>query len=203
MVSSLPVRKKLLISTGPIIRINPFELHIQDPEYFDVLYSNNLPVNKSQFYVGQHDMHHSTFATHEHKHHRLRRSALNPFFSKQMISKLESTLQAVANKLHQRLEELRGTGNSVEMRTAYSAMTVDIITSYCFNESWAHLDSPDFKKEWFDGVHKMMYSTNFMKHFPWMFNIIKALPQRLVCLAIPAFEGALGYEAVGYISSDE
>ncbi|KUJ13489.1 cytochrome P450 [Mollisia scopiformis] len=179
---------------GPIIRISPFELHIQDPDYYDVLYSNNLPVNKSKFYTSQFDMDHTAFSTLDHKHHRLRRSALNPFFSKQMINRLEPLLQTVVNKLSQRLEEFRGTGTPVEMRAAYSALTIDVITYYCFNESWAHLDAPDFRKDWFDGVHTMLLAGNFMKHYPWLYDVIKALPQRLVCWLIPVFRGVLMYE---------
>ncbi|CZR52602.1 related to cytochrome P450 CYP3/CYP5/CYP6/CYP9 subfamilies [Phialocephala subalpina] len=179
---------------GPIIRISPFELHINDPEYYDVLYSNNLPVNKSSWYTRQFDMGHATFGTIEHKQHRLRRSALNPFFSKQMISKLEPTIQAVVEKLFSRLEEFRGAGKPVEMRAAYSALTIDVITAYAFNESWEHLDSPDFKKDWFDGVHLMMGAGNFMKQFPWLFSVVRVLPQSVVVWLSPTFENIFMYE---------
>lgn len=165
---------------GPIVRISPFELHINDADYFDVLYSNNLPVNKSSWYTGQFDMSYATFGTIEHKQHRLRRSALNPFFSKQMINRLEPTIQTVVERLSSRLNEFRGIGRPVEMRAAYSALTIDVITAYAFNESWDHLDSPDFKKDWFDGVHLMMGAGNFMKQFPWLFNVVRVLPQFFV-----------------------
>lgn len=187
--------------SGPIVRISPFELHISDPEYFDILYSNNLPINKSRWYTGQFDMSYATFGTIEHKQHRLRRSALNPFFSKQMINRLEPTIQTVVEKLSSRLEEFRGTGKPVEMRATYSALTIDVITAYAFNESWNHLDSPDFKRDWFDGVQLMMGAGNFMKQFPWLFNAVRVLPQSFVVWLSPTFENIFMYENVSHTCS--
>lgn len=191
----------ILTFSGPIVRISPHELHINDPEYFDVLYSNNLPVNKSSWYTGQFDMAYTAFGTIEHKQHRLRRSALNPFFSKKKINQLEPTIQSVVEKLSSRLKGFTGTEKPVEMRAAYSALTIDIITTYSFNESWDHLDSPDFKKDWFDGVHVMMGAGNFMKQFPWLFNVVRVLPQSFVVWLSPTFENIFMYENVGHTYS--
>ena len=38
---------------GPIVRINPFELHIADPEYYDVLFNFDPQLEKRQFAIGQ------------------------------------------------------------------------------------------------------------------------------------------------------
>jgi cytochrome P450 len=153
-------------------------------------------MDKSVWYTKQFDMEHTTFSTNDHKHHRLRRSALNPFFSKRMIDRLAPVIQGVVNKLSRRLEGLKETGQPVEMRVAYSALTIDVITMYSFDESWDHLDVPDFKKDWFDGVHMMLRNNNLMKQFPWLFGVVRALPQSFVIWLSPVFEGLFMYENV-------
>jgi cytochrome P450 len=138
----------------------------------------------------------TTFATVEHKHHRLRRSALNPYFSKQMINRLEPMIQSIVNRLYKRLEEFRATEKPVEMRAAYSALTIDVITTYCFNESWGHLEDPNFKRDWFEGVHTMLIAGNFMKHYPWMFKAVRVFPQSFISWLSPMLGGVFMYENV-------
>ena len=38
---------------GPIVRINPFEIHIDDPEYYDVLFNFNPHLWKRTFAIGE------------------------------------------------------------------------------------------------------------------------------------------------------
>lgn len=38
---------------GPIIRINPFELHVDDPEYYDVLFNFDPHLWKRTFAIGR------------------------------------------------------------------------------------------------------------------------------------------------------
>lgn len=191
----------LLTLLGPIIRINPFELHINDPEYFDVLYSNIVPLDKTAWYVNQFDMHHTAFSTIGSQHHRIRRAALNPYFSKQMINRLEPMMQTMVTKLCERLDDFRRSGKPVEMRCAYSALTIDIITAYAFNESWGHLDTPDFKKDWYEGIHTMVNGWNFLKQFSWLHGVVKSMPQSWAASINPFFAKAFAYENVSKNSS--
>ena len=40
-------------SVGPCIRINPGEVHINDPAYWDVLYANSNKLDKDSWYCGR------------------------------------------------------------------------------------------------------------------------------------------------------
>jgi hypothetical protein len=83
---------------GPIVRINPFELHIQDSEFYDTLYSSGGIMRKrNKWYwdtLGAAGVQDSTLSTIEHDLHRTRRSGIAPFFSSGNVRKLEPVLQA-------------------------------------------------------------------------------------------------------------
>lgn len=116
---------------GPIIRINPSELHIRDPEYFNTVYAGGSArrhrwerANTANGSPG------SMASTGPHDLHRIRRNALNSYFSKASVLRLEERIQSHVGMLCQRLREFKGRGEIFRFDTALTALTFDIITDY-------------------------------------------------------------------------
>lgn len=68
--------------TGPIVRINPDELYIQDSDFYEELYSRVARRDKYEHDAGRLGNNTSIFTTSDHNLHALRRSCLNAMFSK-------------------------------------------------------------------------------------------------------------------------
>ncbi len=64
---------------GPIIRINPFEVHIGDPEYYEIVYAPSS-FSKWTWFENRFNIPQSTFSTADYKVHKPQRAALAPFF---------------------------------------------------------------------------------------------------------------------------
>lgn len=185
-----------LIVSGPIIRISPYELHIDEPDYYEELFSQHKPRNKYQYYLAQFALPGSAFGTEDYKLHRARRAALNPFLSKQSVSRLQPMLTFMIEKLCHRIEEFQQTGQPMSMREVYMCLTTDVVTLYALNSSWNHLDSPDFSPVWVETIKATAASGHLMKNFPWIFPIIRALPRSVVNKLDPGLALLLDYQDV-------
>ena len=98
--------KPQLICPGPIVRINPDELHIDDPEHYDEIYgSTTRKRDKYGPWVALAGTPGANSSTVGHDHHRLRRGVLNPFFSKKAVTELEPVIQAKIDTLVGRFEK--------------------------------------------------------------------------------------------------
>lgn len=142
-----------LTYTGPIVRINPYELHISDPDYYDTIYAG--PTKHRDKWAWSYGLFGNTsshFASIDHAHHRLRRAPLAPFFSKRSVLKLEPLIKASIEKLCGRLNDFRRTQEPVNLRYALNAMNLDIITDYAFGKSFNCLEQDDFARVWADIV---------------------------------------------------
>jgi hypothetical protein len=104
---------------GPIVRISPYELHINDPGYHEYLYSQKSPRNKYKYFTDQFGIPLSTFSSIDHRLHRLRRQPQAVFFSKQSIYHLEFVISEMIEKLCQRIEGFLGTGKPMPMHLSY------------------------------------------------------------------------------------
>ncbi|KAJ9665693.1 hypothetical protein H2201_004177 [Coniosporium apollinis] len=88
---------------GPIVRISPNELHILDPDYYDTLYNQTNRLDKSDYFYRTLGNPYAVFNTSPASLHRIRRSALNPFFSAQVISRFRPHLQHATDRLCARM----------------------------------------------------------------------------------------------------
>jgi hypothetical protein len=186
----------LISPLGPIVRISPNELHVDEPDYYEELYSSIKPRNKYTYYLNQFALPGSGFGTEGFKLHRARRSAINPFLSKQSVARLQPMLTFMVEKLCNRIEEFRKTGQPMPMRQVYMCLTTDVVTLYCLNRSWNHLDSLDFSPVWVETIKATAASGHLMKNFPWVFPIIRALPRSVVHAMDPGLVLLLEFQDV-------
>lgn len=131
-------------NSGPIIRISPHELHIDDADFFDQLNSFQGKWNKDPYTAHQFANPGSLVGTLDHDIHRRRRAAVLPFFSKQKIYALEPVITATVEKLCDKLQDYRKNGSPVPIRNAFHCFAADVVAEYCFAESGGLLDTPDF-----------------------------------------------------------
>lgn len=158
------------------MRINPHELHVRDPDWYNELYAaGGRQRNKSKWFVGRSGGQ-STFGTVEHNHHRLRRTALNPFFSKSSISAIEPLIQDKVDKLCQAMDEYTNSEIHVEMGTAFIALSLDVISTYAFGNSFGLVEKRGFSPEWKAALRAAIEAAIFNRHMPWMADVMMNLP---------------------------
>lgn len=110
----------------------------------------------------------------------MRRSALNPFFAKRSILRLEHVIQEKVQKVIDYLDTASSTGAVVRLDTLFMAVTVDVITQYAFAKSYNHLDQPDPGLEWKKVIVGGFEGFTLIRHFPWLLASLKRIPDWLL-----------------------
>lgn len=171
---------------GPIVRINPYELHINDPEYYEEVYAGPTKVtDKWQWSAKMFGDGGSGFSTVPHELHRRRRAALAPFFSMRSIDQFEPVIQSAVDHLCSRVADFQRSGQHLHLGYAWSALTADIITEYSFGKSYNLLGTPDFASSFYDMVMAPSELTHMMKQFGWLFPLLEMMPHWFVALTNP------------------
>lgn len=126
---------------GPVVRINPEELHIRDSDFYDEIYAGaGKKRDKYPSRIHMAGAPKSAFSTVGHDLHRTRRGALNPFFAKRSVVRLEPRIQDKVNRLCSRLRGFAGTKDIVRLDVAFMALTMDVISEYCYGTSTDYLE---------------------------------------------------------------
>ncbi|KAK8092477.1 hypothetical protein PG999_014676 [Apiospora kogelbergensis] len=164
---------------GPFVRINPHEVHCNDPDFFPILYTNSSKrkSDKSKWLIRQSWTRDSTFKTIEHDLHKQRRAQLNPFFSKASIRSLEPLMASKVDRVCQRLQHLASHGQVVSLTHAFAALTLDIVSHVCFGVSYNTLEDDDLCKDWYEGMVVASRGGNLVRHLPWIYTPLRFLPR--------------------------
>ncbi|KAL9122968.1 MAG: hypothetical protein Q9187_000475 [Circinaria calcarea] len=187
--------KELHETYGSIIRIRPYEVHINDPAFGDTFFGSGT--ERMDKYAGHHDqfgMPESTFNTIDHDLHKLRRGAIGPYFSRRSIIALELMLQEKIEKFCSRLEGFRTSGEPVDLRLLFSCFTTDVITEYAFPHSFDLLDTPDLAPAWRETFSTGLRNFHWFKHFPFLWKVLRSIPDNLMFKLAPEMKLTIDWE---------
>lgn len=170
---------------GPIVRVTPFELHIDDPEFYDQVYVGSS-VRRTDKYARSAIAFGNTSASHTtipHALHRERRAPLSKSFSKKSVADLiPIAIQPRIDKFCKRLLDFKHTGNVVNVVNGFEALTVDIITEYSFGKSLNHLDVPDFSPDWGYAMRVGSFAYHIGHQWPIVTKMMAMLPDWFLSL---------------------
>ncbi|KAF2129626.1 cytochrome P450 [Dothidotthia symphoricarpi CBS 119687] len=153
---------------------DPNEVHIQDPTVYDTLYCQSRHSDKLKHLKHRFNSETSSFATTEHSVHRVRRGALNPFFSERKITQYSPQVQNHLDRLCNR--------NESEFVGAFAS---DIVVGYCPEKPYDFILNPDFRAQFSDAMVDLLDPIYFITQFPWTIKSLKLLPDWLVVLLSP------------------
>ncbi|KAF1974959.1 benzoate 4-monooxygenase cytochrome P450 [Bimuria novae-zelandiae CBS 107.79] len=174
---------------GPIVRVSPEELSIRDAEFYEHIYGSmsarrdldtaNARLNGSPT---------SVISTLDHEHHRLRRSPLLPFFSKQSVVRLEPFIWSRVNLLVEKLKHAHKTSSVIKAVDAYGALTSDVISHYAYGKTFDYLGNGsdlEFRNDYMQAIAALSFVSPISLHFPLVVAIMKRLPQWLLQILNP------------------
>lgn len=166
-------------TVGPAVRINPEEVHIMDSDFYDTNYigsSANRKVDKWPFSARFFGNPGSMISTVSHDHHRLRRSALNPYFSSKAIRNLEPVLYKSIDKIVAQTHRNKDAGTVLNLSDMFAAFTGDVIMDYAFGSNLGFLDDLTLQKDWHALWVNLTGSGALVKQFASFGTLLRVMP---------------------------
>ncbi|MCJ1333200.1 hypothetical protein MMC10_009894 [Thelotrema lepadinum] len=180
---------------GPIVRINPHELRVKDPSWVEVIYVNPTKGARDKWppaalMAGTPQ---GCFGTIPHDTHRIRRAAVNRFYSKASVASNESMIYDKVDLFSKSLKsQLDGQG-VVEMRTNFFAFTMDVLGEVAFGGSMDLLNNKQLAIEWHTTVKSLARFTPSAKQFSWSLPVALKVPLKLVQFCMPDLSRIIDY----------
>ncbi|KAI4281616.1 MAG: hypothetical protein L6R38_003557 [Xanthoria sp. 2 TBL-2021] len=176
---------------GPIVRINPGELHIQDIEFYDQLYRRENKLDKFPGQTKMFGMPGIFFTTETHELHRQRRAPYSPFFSRKSISEMSDFITERLDTLCRRLRDSEKQRMPMLLGVGYIALTTDIISKYALADCYHLLERDDLGSAYHHLFLGFIQSCHFIKHLTFIFNLMQALPDPVMLWLRPSLRLAM------------
>ena len=147
------------IKYGPIVRISPDELHVNDISFLpELMPAGGRRRDKYERLLRMFGVTQATGNTKDHDLHRVRRAAISKTFSKESARRLEPIVTEKMKKLFDRLKGFQETGEPISLLPMFGAFTNDLVSEYTYGFSSEWLDAPSFNQPFFDMVNRRKVS---------------------------------------------
>lgn len=178
-----------------MVRISPSEIHIQDSEYYEVLYKK--PYEKLHRLKHRFNNSLATFSTPDYALHKNRRAALNPFFSQKRIAEYSPVIQGHVERLSERFAaEFQGKRRILVLNDVWGCLTSDTVVGYAFEREYHFIEEPTFQSEFPQAMTDLVDGVHLVTQFPWMSTLFQNLPDWIVGAMSPGMKSVLRFNAV-------
>ncbi len=129
VVHGCVLRFTLTSRVGPIIRVAPNEVHVNDLGFLDTIYAPATRRREKETPRNL-DIGLSVAGSANHELHKKRREALNPFFSKKSVVSLGPMISEKIQELCKRLEECAKFQTPANLSDMYYALAMEYVCSH-------------------------------------------------------------------------
>lgn len=183
---------------GPIVRINPHSVHIDDPNYFSTIYTARDGFHRPEYVRWRFGSPHALISTPDHQWHRIKRKVQEPFFAKVRITRVSPAVWDKADKMCRNLA--RGfTGDTGGSRPArldnmFACYTADVATQYSFDREFDWLGQESFESPFLKAIIGFKDLAHQGTQFPWLARTLVSLPDAIVRLLQPSRSIVLDFQ---------
>lgn len=156
--------------------MTPDEVHVEDSDYWDQLYSQTARYEKYALMAKKFGDDSSIFTTSNHKLHKSRRAPLNPLFSKQNILNFQPIIRQKVDVLCKAFAKYKDNGQALDINKAWSGFAGDVICEYAFGFGYDHLESPNFETSFHAAFMAMGEFGHLAVQFPWIYPVSSYSP---------------------------
>lgn len=159
--------------------MNPSEVHVNDPKFYNKLYNNTGKWDKDIRSARQFFGMGSIASTVVHEVHKGRRSVLDSFFSRTNIENFEQNIKWHVEKLCRRLREFQEQERPVPLNLAFASVSADVVTNYLMPQPYWLLDTPGFSPSFYDMMRAASQYSQIAKNFAWGYPALEYIPRWL------------------------
>ncbi|KAI2628595.1 cytochrome P450 [Hypoxylon sp. NC1633] len=161
---------------GPIVRISPHELHVNDLTYFETLYRQDGRWDKYDWAVDAFAAKGATIFTPDHAVHRARRQPMSSFFSKAKVASRQDMIRRHVEKLCGRVARIASSRGKINLGAAITAIARDIANEFILGKSYNSLDKDDFDISILNAGLGSGNIWRISKHIRWVSHTLMAMP---------------------------
>ncbi|KAF4121952.1 Cytochrome P450 [Geosmithia morbida] len=176
-----PKVRQLHAQYGPIIRINPDEISVNDGEFHDRLYAPQPAIrDRHPNFSSALGTSNGSFSSVDHFLHKRRRVAYSPFFSTANVMATEAMVHKKVNYCCDLLWESRD--SSPNLRSHFAAISFDSFYTWAFGHSLDLLDDLPMAQKCSDTVELLVTSAPFYRIFPAIMGCARKVPHSILRL---------------------
>ncbi|TVY45338.1 Cytochrome P450 monooxygenase [Lachnellula occidentalis] len=162
---------------GPIIRITPDEIHVNDVGFLETIYAPSMSHrDKYDYILRTLPIPGAIGATVRHDVHRKRREALGPFFSKRNVLHLEPLITGKLEQLCQLITKHASEKTPINLSDALFAFSNDVTNNFLFAHQTDVLADETLAATLRRNGNDLLQGININKHFPWIPDFLESLP---------------------------